>query len=137
MLLRKMINPFSHNVEKWLKILLKYCDVNIARFFKYVWPFFNVMHEGVKQRNSFIKLILYLCFTCYNSTTERVEKDMKYVQSCQQRYHNDASDVVLVSLLLTLNMFFTFFYCFSCLLWTSVCLLRSILKVNFSTIFYP
>ena len=31
-------NPFMHNVVK--------C-VNMARFLKYVWPFYNIMHEKV------------------------------------------------------------------------------------------
>ena len=40
-----------------------------------------------------------LTFTCSKSRTEAVEKSVKYVRS----------DVVLVFLLLTLNMFHTFF----------------------------
>ena len=31
-----LINPFMHNVVKWLNI-------------KYVWPFYNIMHERVKK----------------------------------------------------------------------------------------
>ena len=38
-----------------------------------------------------------------------LEKGMKYVQSLQERHQNDVSDVGLVSLLLTLNIFYTFF----------------------------
>ena len=36
-LLHKLFNPFMHNVAKWPNILLKY-----------VWPFYNIMHERVK-----------------------------------------------------------------------------------------
>ena len=36
---------------------------------------------------------------------------------------NDVSDVVLVSLMLSLNSFHAFFWCFYCSLWTSKCLL--------------
>ena len=31
-----VVNPFMHNVVKWPNIL------------KYVWPFYNIMHERVK-----------------------------------------------------------------------------------------
>ena len=37
--------PFMHDVEKWSNILWKCFGVHTARFFKYVWPFFNIMHE--------------------------------------------------------------------------------------------
>ena len=37
-----------HNVVKWPNTLLKSCGVYIARFLKYVWPFYNIMHEGMK-----------------------------------------------------------------------------------------
>ena len=40
-------------------------------------------------------------FTCSKLTIETLEQDVKYVQSQQQRYQNDTSGVVLVSLLLT------------------------------------
>ena len=39
-----------HNVLKWPNILLKSCGVNTAKFFKYVWPFYNIMHERVKVK---------------------------------------------------------------------------------------
>ena len=42
-------------------------------------------------------------FTCSKLTIETLEQGVKYIQSKQQRYQNDANDVVLVSLLLTLN----------------------------------
>ena len=37
-----------HVVEKWQNILKKSCDVNIARFLKYVLPFFDIIHERIK-----------------------------------------------------------------------------------------
>ena len=43
------VNPFVHNVVKWPNILLKSCGVNSARFLKYIWPFYNTMHERVKR----------------------------------------------------------------------------------------
>ena len=46
-------------------------------------------------------------FTYSKSTMERPEQRVKYVQSLQQRHQDDVSDVVLVSLLLTLNRFHT------------------------------
>ena len=37
-----------HNIGKWSNILQKYCGVHNASFFKYVWPFFDIIHERVK-----------------------------------------------------------------------------------------
>ena len=37
--------------------------------------------------------------------TETPEQDVKYVQNKQQKHQNDVIDVVLLSLLLTLNSF--------------------------------
>ena len=42
-------NPFMHNVVKWPNILQKSCGVNTTRFLKYVWPFYNIMHQRVKE----------------------------------------------------------------------------------------
>ena len=44
--------------------------------------------------------------TCSKLTVKTVEQSVKYVQSQQQRY---ANDVVLLSLLLTLNVFHSVF----------------------------
>ena len=44
-----LINPFMHNVVKWPNILWKSCGVNTAGFLKYIWPFYNIMHERVKK----------------------------------------------------------------------------------------
>ena len=49
-----------------------------------------------------------LTFTCPKSTIETLEKGVKYDQS-SQGHQNDSNDVILVSLLLTLNIFHTFF----------------------------
>ena len=38
-----------YNVVKWPNILLKPCGVHTATFLKYVWPFYNIMHERVKD----------------------------------------------------------------------------------------
>ena len=43
------INPFMDIVVKWPDILQKSCVVNTARFLKYVWPFYNIMHEKVND----------------------------------------------------------------------------------------
>lgn len=62
-------------------------------------------------------------FTCLKSTIGRLEKDVKYVQSSQQRRQNDVIDVVVISLSLILNKFKTFkqtSLCLYCSLWTSV-----------------
>ena len=36
-------------VEKWPDILQKSCGVNLGRFLKYVWPFFNIKPESVNR----------------------------------------------------------------------------------------
>ena len=50
-----------------------------------------------------------LTFASLKSPIETLKKGVKYVQSWQENYQNDAIDVVLVFLLLTLNIFQTFF----------------------------
>ena len=37
-------NPFMHNVVKWPWCLHR-------KILKYVWPFYNIMHERVKRIN--------------------------------------------------------------------------------------
>ena len=38
------------------KYTLKSCGVNTARFLKYVWPFYNIMHERVNSnKKTFIR----------------------------------------------------------------------------------
>ena len=44
-----------YNVVKWPNILLKSCGVNTARFLKYVWPFYSIMHEKVNDPKAFIE----------------------------------------------------------------------------------
>ena len=43
-----LFSPSMHNVEKWPDILKKSDGVHTASFLKYIWPFFNIMHERVK-----------------------------------------------------------------------------------------
>ena len=45
----------------------------------------------------------------FKVTKETLKNDVEYVQSQEQRQQNDVTDVVLVSLVLTLNIFHTFF----------------------------
>ena len=47
-----------HNVVKWPNILEKSCGVNTARFLRYVWLFYNIMHERVKTYIMKTSLIL-------------------------------------------------------------------------------
>ena len=55
-----------HNVVKWPNILQKSCGVNTARFLKYVWPFFNIMHERVNLR-----------FKCFHSKFESMNVNIQ------------------------------------------------------------
>ena len=47
--------------------------------------------------------------TCSTLTIKTLQQGVKYVQSSQQKHQNEAIGGVLVSLLLTLNIFSTFF----------------------------
>ena len=47
--IKRLLNPFMHNVVKWPDILQKSCGVDTARFLKYVWPFYNIMHERLNN----------------------------------------------------------------------------------------
>ena len=64
------------------------------------------------------EVILLLAFDKFNFqaniylfkvAVERQEKGIKYVQSEQLKNQNDVNDIVLLLLLLTLNIFHTFF----------------------------
>ena len=66
--------------------------------------------------------IIPASITCLLSTIEILELSLKYVQSQQERQQNDIIDVVLELYLLTLNIFYTLFFCFHCWLWAcNVC----------------
>ena len=43
------VKPFMYNVVTRPNILQKSCGVHTARFLKYVWSFYNIMHERVKN----------------------------------------------------------------------------------------
>ena len=57
------------------------------------------------------------------STIETLENGVKYVQSQQERNQDDVNVKIMVSLLLTLNIFHTFFLRFYCKIRTGNCLL--------------
>ena len=72
-------------------------------------------------------------FTCSNLTRETLGQSVKYVQSWQQKHQKEVTDVVLVSLFLTLNRFHTLLWCYHCWLWTNKCqlgILLSLIKVK-------
>ena len=48
-------------------------------------------------------------FTCSKLTIETRKQGVKYVQIYQKRHQSDVTGVILVFLLLTLNIFYTFF----------------------------
>ena len=62
---------------------------------------------------------IYLFKINNRNTTKRCKIYLKLIIKTT----NNVNDVVLVSLLLTLNIFQTFFYCCYCWLWTGKCLL--------------
>ena len=66
--------------------------------------------------------------TCSRSTMDTLEHCVKSIQSQQYKHQSDVAEVLLVSLLLTLNKFHTLFWCFLCWLWTSNCRLSGCTK---------
>ena len=45
-----------HNVGKGPSILQKSCGIHTAKFLQYIWPFFKVMHERIKDFSRIRKL---------------------------------------------------------------------------------
>ena len=45
-----------HNAEKWPNILENSWGVQTTRFLKYVWPFFDSMHENVNSAGDMMKI---------------------------------------------------------------------------------
>ena len=43
-------------LRKWPNLLLKSCRIHTARFLKYVWPFFKIIHERVNIYNLIQKI---------------------------------------------------------------------------------
>ena len=54
--------------------------------------------------------------TWSRSTIEVLEEGMKHVQSQEERPQNKIIDAIVDPYLLTLNMVYTFLYCFGCLI---------------------
>ena len=76
-------------------------------------------------------------FTCSISTIGTLEKGVKYVQNKQWRHRNNVNEVVMVSLLLILNRFHTFFCFFFFWLRACICLLGyDLLSLKRSSGFY-
>ena len=67
-----------------------------------------------KEKQNFC--IIPAGITCSMSTIKVLEQDMKYVQTQVEISQKNINDVVLEPYFLTLNMFYTLFYCFDCCL---------------------
>ena len=61
----------------------------------------------VNKNSNLFHAITQPAIRCSKLIIETLEKGVKYDQSQQERYQNDANGIVLVSLLLTLNIFHT------------------------------
>ena len=91
------------------------------------WTFFKLSKIALKKNyiDGFLSIETYrVAFTCSKLTKETPEQYMKSIQSLQQMHQKDVSDIVLTSLLLTLNRFYTLFWCSHCWLCTSKCWLE-------------
>ena len=65
-------------------------------------------HEKTPYLNIFYAVNTQPVFTCSKLAVEKLEQGVKYVQNWQWKHqNNDAIGVVLMSLLLTLNIFHT------------------------------
>ena len=96
----------------------------------YLWFFFRLIqihvilhmliypYVTVETISLQLILVTQLTFTCSTSTIETTEKVWNMFKVNNK---NTIIDIVLVFLLLTLNLFHTFFYCFFCWLWKSKC----------------
>ena len=77
-----------------------------------------------------LTIILYYIYqaqqtnTCWRSTIETLEQDVKYVKIRPRHLQDDVFDFVLVSSLLTLNIFHTL-SCLYCWIWTGKYLLQT------------
>ena len=52
-----------HNVVKWANILKKSCGVHTARILKYVWPFYNIMHERINYGDVWFANVIIIIIT--------------------------------------------------------------------------
>ena len=84
-----------HNVVKWPNILYKSCGVNTARFLKYVWPFYNIMHERVNVIKICDRNDAKICDK--NDATSGMEKAMRTINTGTQ-----------IDIIISSNEFYTF-----------------------------
>ena len=82
-----------------------------------------LLSPSQQNLNQVFKMYSASPFTCSKSTIKTPEEVVKYFQSEQWRPQNDVIDVVVKSLLITLNTFHTFFYHFHCCFWAGKYLL--------------
>ena len=121
----------SRHLRKELILGIDHSDLNDLRFFNLTFENFlsNEQSQQLKgQRHNLryskvcIDVLIILnklhsksAFTCSKTTMETPER----LQCWQEIQHNSVIDIVLVSLLSTLNKFQTMFWCFYCWLWAS------------------
>ena len=68
---------------------------------------------------------------CWKSTL-KLDKSCEICSQSTIRYQNEVIDIIMVSLLLTLNIYHNFFYHFYCWLWTDHYLLGMIVQIAIS-----
>ena len=93
-------------------------NVTILYIFRYVWA-------CLVQRGALVQF--FWKFICKQNIWKIYQFSLKISsqhllgQSQQRKYQNDVNNVILMSLLLTLNKFHKLFWCFHCWLWSSKC----------------
>ena len=56
----------KNTIQRFIKLpCISFFSVNTARFLKYVWPFYNIMHESVKKTNASLYYRFLLDLICY------------------------------------------------------------------------
>ena len=70
---QKAINPFMNNVVKWF-------NVHTARFLKYVWPIYNIMHERVNPFRPILSLYTPWKHECFR-WLQKGDIDLKGLKS--------------------------------------------------------
>ena len=71
-----IFNPFKHNV-KWSNILQKSCGVQTATSVKYVWLFFNITHESVKDAYKLLNSLYIRKGLRFPDEQKRLEASLK------------------------------------------------------------
>ena len=118
----------ENRTTPWSNILLKFCGVNTEFYTVNIYPF------KVNNRSSWKRYAICSNLAVKTPKRRHGQTYFKNLAVWFLKNHRKVFKVCLVigvvmSLMLTLNIFYTFFDCFYCWLWTGTCLLGKTLKI--------